>query len=88
MYNPTHYYMRVSRAETFTGRGLASHCPTRTPSCVTPDHHWGDWKPGQDQRGQGTLAASSAIVGPLLRKRARRRLPRQGTYLQAGSCSA
>ena len=24
MYNPTHYYVRVSRAETFTGRSLAS----------------------------------------------------------------
>ena len=24
MYSPTHYYVRVSRAETFTGRSLAS----------------------------------------------------------------
>ena len=24
MYSPTHYYMRVSRAETFTGRSLSS----------------------------------------------------------------
>ena len=87
MYSPTHYYVRVSRAETFTGRSLASCRPTSTPPCATHDHRWGDRKPGQDQGAKGMVTASSAIVGPLLRGRARRRLPHQGTYLQAGSCS-
>ena len=87
MYSPIHYYVRVSRAETFTCRSLASCRPTRTPSCATPDNRWGDRKPGQDQGAKGTLTASSATVGPLLRGRARSRLPRQGTYLQVGSCS-
>ena len=87
MYSPTHYYVRVSRAETFTGRSLASYCPTRTPPCATPDHRWGDQKPGQDQGAKGTLAASSETISPPPRRRARRRLPRQGTYLQAGSYS-
>ena len=87
MYSPTHYYVRVSRAETFTGRSLASCRPMRTPPCAIPDHRWGDRKPGQDQGAKGTLAVSSATVGPPPRRRARRRLPRQGTYLQARSYS-
>ena len=75
MYSPTHYYVRVSRAKTFTGRSLASCRPTRTPSCATPDHCWGDRKPRQDQGARGTLAASSATAGPPLGRMAHGALP-------------
>ena len=87
VYSPTHYYVRVSQAETFTGRSLASCRPTKTSPCATPDHRWGDQKPGQDQGARGTLAASSVTAGPPPGRRARQHLPRQGTYLQAGPCS-
>ena len=65
MYNPTHYYMRVSRAKTFTGVSLASYRQTRAPSCAALDHRWGIRKPGRFQGAKGTLAAPSATTGPL-----------------------
>jgi hypothetical protein len=46
---PTHYYVRVSRAETFTGAWPW----TRTPPRAHPGHRWGDRKPGQDQGARG-----------------------------------
>ena len=65
MYSPTHYYVRVSRAETFTGVSLTSYRQTRAPPCAALDHHWGVRKPGRNQGAKGTPAAPSARMGPL-----------------------
>ena len=78
MYSPTHYYMRVSRAETFTGVSLASYRQTRAPPYATLDHHWSIRKPGRGQGARGTPAAPSANHGPSAGGRARRRLPGRG----------
>ena len=65
VYSPTHYYVRVSRVDTFTGTSLASYSQTRAPSCAALDHRWGVRKPGRCQGTKGTLAAPSVTTGPL-----------------------
>ena len=65
MYNPTNYYVRVSRAETFADTSLASYRQARALPCAALNHRWGVRKPGRYQGEKGTLAAPSATSGPL-----------------------
>ena len=75
---PTHYYVRVSRAETFTGVSLASYRQMRAPPCAALDHRWGVRKPGRCQGAKGTLAAPSVMHGPSAGGEACKCLPDRG----------
>ena len=59
MYSPTHYYVRVSRAETFTVVSLTSYRQTRAPPCATLNHLWADQQPGRHKGGK--VDASGAL---------------------------
>ena len=65
VYNPTHYYVRVSRGGKlhrhwafFTGTGLASYRQMRAPPCATLDPTDDDQKPGRRQWGKGDTNGS------------------------------
>ena len=88
MYNPTHYYVRVSRAASFTGTGPSSqvlallHIARRGPRLAPPltssepTGHQDDTK-----EGKRTPAVPSATTGPLPGE-GLSRPPRQRAYLR------
>ena len=58
MYNPTRYYVRVSRAAIFTGVSLTSYCLMRAPPCATPYHRWDNRKLGRPNEGRGDASGA------------------------------